>query len=63
MGQALYSGVYNSSALINNKNRLKEEMLLKSIGKQIATNMPNTFNKCWCFFAGFAFILHGVERG
>ena len=62
MGQTLYSGVYNFSALINNKNCLKKEMLLKSIGKQIATNMPNTFNKCWCFFAGFAFILHGVER-
>lgn len=45
-----------------NKNRLKKEMLLKSIGKRIATNMPNTFNKSWCFFAGFAFILHGVER-
>lgn len=37
-------------------------MHFKSIGKQIATNMPNTFNKSWCFFAGFAFILHGVER-
>jgi len=36
--------------------------LLLRLGGEIATGMSETYDGRWCFIAGFAYILHGVEK-
>jgi len=36
--------------------------LLMQTGALIASGMPATCNRRWCFIAGFAYILHGVQK-